>query len=163
MMRAARVSSRPRAASTWAVIPTLVATIAAPVKMLSMRGSPQSAQMPQPMKNGQDDAGDGDQQRRAADAHQLGCFDLQPDAEEKEHHAEVGEDAEDFVGRHPAEDVGSDEDAGENFADDAGLAEALEDFGEELGGGEHHQHRERDLRGAAGSIMLSLCGSRVGR
>ena len=51
-MRLARMSSRPREASTWAVIPTLVATMAAPVKMLSSRGSPQSAQIPHPAKKG---------------------------------------------------------------------------------------------------------------
>ena len=52
MTRAARARSRPRRASTSAVMPTLVATMAAPVKMLSSRGSPQSVEIPQPQRNG---------------------------------------------------------------------------------------------------------------
>ena len=61
--------------------------------MLSSRGSPQRAQIPHPSEEGQDDAGDGDEQRGAADLHQLGGLHFQADAEEEEHHAEVGEDA----------------------------------------------------------------------
>ena len=69
----------------------------------------------------------------SADAHELGSFHFEADTKEEEHHAEIGEDGEDFVGGHPAEHVGADEDAGEDFADDAGLMEPLEEFGEELG------------------------------
>ena len=53
--------SSPLAASTCAVIPTLVATIAAPTKMASICGAPQRARIPQPRKKGSDHAGRRDQ------------------------------------------------------------------------------------------------------
>ena len=55
---------------------------------------------------------------------------------------------EEFGGRQPAKHVRADQDAGENFADDAGLSQALEDFRQKLGGREDQEHRERDLGGA---------------
>ena len=52
MMRLARKFRSPRDASTCAVIPTLVATMAAPMKMLSTRGSPHMAAIHHPSPNG---------------------------------------------------------------------------------------------------------------
>ena len=113
--------------------------------------------MPQPMTNGTITPARADEQRRAADAHQLRCLHVQAHAEEEEHDAEVGEDGEDFVRRHPAEHVRADQDAGQDLADDPGLADALEDFGQELGRGEDHEHRERDLEALwASAAMTSL-------
>ena len=52
---------------------------------------------------------------------------------------------------------GSDEDAGQNLAHDAGLPEPLEELRQQLGGGEHHQHGERNLGGAEVTHLQSLC------
>ena len=41
----------------------------------------------------------------------------------------------------------ADQDARQDLAHDARLAQALEDFGEKFGGGEHHQHGERNVGG----------------
>ena len=52
MIRLARSCKRPLAARTCAVMPTLVATIAAPTKIDSICGSPQSRRMPHPRTKG---------------------------------------------------------------------------------------------------------------
>ena len=146
MMRPARVSSRPRAGEHLGGDADAGGDHrGAGEDALDARLAPERADDPQPSEEGDDDAGEGDQQRGAADLHQLGGLHFQADAEEEEHHAEVGEDGEDFVGRHPAEHVRADENAGENFADDARLAETLEDFRQELGGGEDQRASESGI------------------
>ena len=121
--------------------------MAAPVKMLSSRGSPQSAQIPHPAKKGTIDSGDRHQQRRAAHLHQFRGLDFQPDAEEQKHHTEVGKRTQEFAGREPAKHLRADQDARENFSDDARLSEAFEDFRQKFGRREDHEHRERNLDG----------------
>src|SRR6476661_2193058 len=63
--------------------------------------------------------------------------------EEQEHGAELREDIEDFVGGHPAQHARPDQDAGQNFADDPRLAEALEDLSQHFRGRKDHEHGER--------------------
>ena len=136
MTRLARRSRKPREARTCAVMPTLVATMAAPVKKLSIRGSPHSVQSAHPPKNGTMTPAMATTQRGAADLHQFRRLHLQPDAEEQEHDAEFRERGEQFGGSEPAKYVRPDQHSGENFAHDAGLANTLEEFRHQLGRGE---------------------------
>jgi hypothetical protein len=107
--------------------------MAAPVKRLSIWN---------------DDACDGDGNGGAPDAHEIGGFHFQADAEQEEHDAELGEDAEELGGLHPAEDMRADQNSGDDFADDAGLAEAFEELGQELGGSEDDEKGQRDIGGS---------------
>src|ERR1044072_7894881 len=139
MIFAAFVSNSPRAASTCAVIPTLVATIAAPVKTLSRSGSPQSIMMPNPIPKGTITP------PAAPDPHQLQPLHLEPHAKEEEHDAEVSQDCEDFVRPHPTKDVRANQYSRQDFPDDAWLPQPLEDLGQQFRGGDNDEHRERDL------------------
>ena len=109
------------------------------------------------------DAGDRHQQRRAAHLHQLRRLHFQADAEEQEHHTEIGERGEEFAGRQPAKHVRPDQDTRENFSDDAGLSEAFEDFRQQLGRRETISIDERDLRHApAASSPFDSAVDRLG-
>jgi len=97
---------------------------------------------------GHDDAEDGDQQSPGPDAKEFGGLHLEAHLEEEEHDAQLGQRVEEVVVGDPAESGGAEEDSGEKAADDGRNAQALTDFGEELGGAEDEQHAEGKVRRA---------------
>ena len=127
---------------------------------LQPRLAPKRADSPSG-EEGHDDSGDCHQQRRAADLHQFRGLHFQPDAEEQKHHTEVGERMQEFAGREPAKHVRADQDARENFSDDARLSEALEEFRQKFGRREDQEHRERDLGGRRHESIMA-CASVTG-
>ncbi len=97
-------------------------------------------------KERDDNAQEGHQQCRGSHTYELARFHLESDPEQKKHDAQVGECEEHLVRLYPTQDAGADQHPGKDLADGGGLAEALEDFGEELGSTEDGEHRERDVR-----------------
>ena len=82
--------------------------------------------------NRDDDADRRDQQRGLPDRPQLRETELEPDLEEQQDHAELGEDGEHLVGLEQAEDRRPHDDAGDDLADHRGHADALGDLRRDL-------------------------------
>jgi hypothetical protein len=94
-----------------------------------LRLAPQP-QDPPAEEEGNDDPQYRHRQRRPAHLHQLRGLHFQTHAEQQEHHAEIRQGREQFVGPDQVQHRGSDENPGQDFSDDGGLAQALEDFGQ---------------------------------
>ena len=88
-------------------------------------------------KLGNQHAEKGDQECCSADMHQFGGLDFQSHAEEQEHHSKFCKGGEQVVGPNPVQDTGSDDNSGQDLADDARLSEAFNDLCEQLCGTEH--------------------------
>ncbi len=111
---------------------------------LQPRFAPESTDAPS-REEGYDDSSHCHQQCGAAYLHQLGRLDLQSDAEEEEHYAQVGERPQKLGRRRPRKHLRTDEYAREDFTDDARLSETLEDLLQKFRRREDHEHCERDL------------------
>jgi hypothetical protein len=103
------------------------------------------------------DSDDRDGERRGPDPKHLAQVGLQPDLEEQQEHTELGEHVNqlglDASGRHDAEHTATQQDTGEQLAQDGGLAHALGGFAEQLGGREdrrQHQEEARDVHSLGG-------------
>jgi hypothetical protein len=129
-VRAARLRAIPRSRKVAEVMPALVAARAAPRKTLVSVLSPG----PDPGQEGEDDAGAADGERDPPDRPHLREPRLQPDPEEQEDDAELGEDAQHLVDLDQPQDRGPDQDAAEDLADDRRLVDPLEELVAELGG-----------------------------
>ena len=140
IVRAAVVASAPSSISTADVMPTLVATSAAPRNTLVSALLPISSPSREAGCERDDDAEPADAQRDRADVAHVRQPRLEPDPEQQEHDPQLGEDLEHLVRLDEAEHGRPDHDAGEDLADDRGLADALEQLVPEL---RREQHREQ--------------------
>ena len=106
MMRASGVLIRPRSASTRAVMPTEVAVSVAPTKMAAVveiaraaRGVRRVGPVGVAQPERQHDAHDRDGERRGPDPEHLAEVGLEPDLEQQQQHAELGQDVDQLAGR----------------------------------------------------------------
>ena len=118
-MRASTEASARRSPKTRAVMPTLVAvSAAADEQRLVAVSCRRRRPTPMPAANGNDDADRRHGQRRTADRAQLPKVHLHADLEQQQDHAELAEDPQDLVRTDETEHRRTDEDAGEDLADD---------------------------------------------
>ena len=95
--------------------------------------------MPHPAKNGTITPMVATSAAVPPDAHQFMRFDLQPDVEQQEHHAQVRQRGERFIGGDPAQETRSDQGPGQDFTHQRGLAQLDENLSHQLGRAEHDQ------------------------
>ncbi len=131
-------------------MPALVAASAAPRKTLVSVLSPSASAEPDPAEEGQDDAGAADRDRDPPDRPHLRELRLQPDPEEQEDDAELGEDPQHLVDLDQPQHRRPDQEPAEDLADDRRLPDPLEDLVAELGGDEDEEEVSEDPSDVAG-------------
>ena len=105
---------------------------------------------PDPGEEGDNDAGAADCDRDLPNSAHLRKPRLQPDPEEEEDDAQLGEDPQHLADLDPAQDRWPDEDAAEDLADDRRLPESLEDLVSELRRDQHQEEVGEDRGGVGG-------------
>ena len=131
-------------------MPALVAARAAPRKTLVSVLSPSARPSPIPAEEGEDDAGAADRERDPPDRPHLREPRLQPDPEEQEDDAELGEDPQHLADLDQPQHRGPDQDPAEDLADDRRLPDPLEDLVAELGREQDQEEVGEDPGGVGG-------------
>ena len=137
--------SRPRSESTRAVMPTDVAVSVAPSTRSASGGRPSALARDITQREGHDHAHHRHRERRRAHLQHLLQVGLEPDLEEEDDHADLGERLDDRLVRvDQPEQRRAEQHAGEQFADHRRLAHALEEVAQQLGQREHcRQHQQQ--------------------
>ena len=138
-------SSTPSSPRTRLVIPMLVAHRARPTNAAVSISAPIAKPEPDPGRDRQDHRDDRGQDRRPADRQQVVEAHLQPDREQQDDHAELGEDRGRLAGVDEPERIGTDDEATEQLADDGGLTQATSDLLAELRADEQDEQAEQDV------------------
>ena len=100
---------------------------------------------PDPGRDRQDHRDDRGQHGRPAHRQQVVEAHLQPDREQQDDHAELGEDRRGLAGVDETEGVGTDDEATKQLADDGGLTQAASDLLAELRADEEDEQAEQDV------------------
>ena len=100
---------------------------------------------PDPGRDRQDHRDDRGQHGRPTHRQQVVEAHLQPDREQQDDHAELGEDRGGLAGDDEPEGIGSDGEATEQLADDGGLTQAARDLLAELRADEQDEQAEQDV------------------
>ena len=152
--RAATCGARGRRVwmSTADVMPTLVATSAAPmnseVPVLSPSVGTESRRR---RRTGATTPSSADRHGSCAHLAQIGQARLQPDPEQQWDDAQLGEDLDKLAGLDEAKDGRADQQAREDLADERRLAQAAKQLVAELRGEQHDEQVRQDVRDAGGS------------
>ena len=83
---------------------------------------------------------------------------LEPDLEQQDQHAELGERVDDLGLVHEPEDTGPDQNAGEQLSEDRGLADPLHPLGRELRGEPDDDERDQELAEFHYRISATMTG-----
>ena len=127
------------------MIPTLVATSAAPMKTTTERVLADGRGQRRPADERQHDSEDAHERGGAADVPEVVQPRLEPDPEQQEHGAELREHLDGLPDLDPAEQGGPHEDSGQDLADDGRLVDPLEELVADLRGQQDQEEVEDRL------------------
>lgn len=92
-----------------------------------------------------DDPQHGDQRGGPTNADQLACFHFQSHSKQEEHYTQFGHRREHLGWLDPRENTGTDENTGQDLADNPRLPDSLEHLSKHLCCPEHEEHGQRDV------------------
>ncbi len=138
---------RPRMSSTTAAPSTTLAagSWSRPRSASTRTGMTEPGHEAEADREGHDDPDQRDNDRLGSGLQQPREIGLEPDLEQEDQHAELGERVDDLGLVHEPEDAGTDHDARQQLAEDGGLADSLHPLGRQLGGEPDDDERDQQL------------------
>ena len=145
MILAVRVASTRKSPSTRAVIPTLVATMAAPTKIASLDGVSAPLHVSEAQNEGHDDAGGRHQKRLASHPDQILRTGFKAGAEQHENGADFRDGMDGIAGIDPAQGKRAESNSGQNLAEDRRQPDPFKQLSRHLRGNEDGQELQEKL------------------